>query len=161
MHGNSTIVRFALTLLIGSLVTSCAYAPRVPEESNAVLSIRSDYIRTHPDGPYNAYIQRGEVVKGMQYLEVLASWGHPRSRLRVPSRRLEYWRYLTHDDVSGDWMQYTFVFENDVLLEWQMARHTSLGRAMAQIEFDDPTEEGVLDAESLRDATRLPVASGR
>jgi len=121
------------------LAASCAYSPRVLDEDAAVLSIRTDYLKSNPDGIYNDYIRRGEVVKGMTYVEVLASWGFPASRLRVPERNLEYWRYVARDDVSLDWAQYTFVFEGPSLIEWQMTRHTSKGRAMEPIEFSDPT----------------------
>jgi hypothetical protein len=139
MRARVPLVRIILMAVALTVMASCAYAPRVAEENDDILSIRDDYIRTHPDGSYNEFILRGEVVKGMKYLEVLASWGYPEARLRVPERKLEYWRYLARDEASRDWLQYTFIFEKDELIEWEMTRHVSKGRAMADIEFDDPT----------------------
>jgi hypothetical protein len=140
MHPRHPVIRGLLAALVAGVLSSCAHAPPALEETEGVPSIRADYLRNHPAGQYNEFIRRGEVVRGMTYLEVLASWGYPEARLRVPKRGLEYWRYLARDDVSGDWIQYTFVFEDNALLEWEMTRHHSKGRAMAHIEFDDPTE---------------------
>lgn len=149
MHPTRVLLATILLALAASLVASCAHAPRVPEESDNVLSIRHDYLRSNPQGRYNEFIRRGEVVKGMTYVEVLASWGFPESRLRIPTRDLEYWRYVTRDAASRDWIQYTFVFEGNALFEWEMIRHQSKGRAMAQIEFEDPVEMPV--------DTRIPL----
>jgi hypothetical protein len=139
MRARTSVFLIILVAAALSVMASCAYAPRVAEENDDILSIRDDYIRAHPDGRHNEFILRGEVVKGMKYLEVLASWGYPEARLRVPERKLEYWRYLALDDASRDWLQYTFIFEKDELIEWEMTRHATKGRAMADIEFDDPT----------------------
>jgi hypothetical protein len=122
------------------ILASCAYSPRVADESATVLSIRADYLRSNPGGRYNEYINRGEVVKGMNYVEVLASWGFPQSRLRLSERDFEYWRYVARDDATGDWIQYTFVFEGPALFEWESTRHTTKGRAMAEVDFRGPVD---------------------
>jgi hypothetical protein len=145
MYRHKHAIRVLLAVVTTAVLASCAYSPRVIEENDAVLSIRTDYLRSNPTGKFNDFIKRGEVVKGMNYVEVLASWGFPEARLRVADRGLEYWRYVTRDDASRDWVQYTFVFEGNALAEWEMMRHNSKTRAMAQIEFRDatgiPTEE--------------------
>ncbi len=138
MRRHIPIARMLLVLIAGAVLSSCAHSPRVIDENEAVLSIRTDYLRSNPAGPYNDFIRRGEVVKGMNYVEVLAAWGFPESRLRVPERSAEYWRYVSRDELSRDWIQYTFVFEGDALAEWEMMRQASKGRAVSLVEFPEP-----------------------
>lgn len=155
MHPRHPITRLAVAIAAVAALSSCAHAPRVLEENGDVLSLRQDYLRAHPDGRYNEFIARGEVVRGMTYLEVLASWGYPDARARVPERSLEYWRYLAADEASGDWIQYVFLFEESTLSEWEMSRHASKGRAMEQFEFRDPTR--LPDERSLPPEARAAV----
>jgi hypothetical protein len=140
MRWRESTIRALLFIVAATFLPSCAHSPRVIDESEAVLSIRKDYLRSNPDGRFNDFIERGEVVKGMSYVEVLAAWGFPEARLNIPERSTEYWRYVARDDLSRDWVEYTFVFQKNLLSEWEMIRHPSKGRAMAHIEFRDPTE---------------------
>ena len=140
MRRHTQIVRVLFALIAGAILSSCAYSPRAIDENDAVLSIRGDYLRSNPTGTYNDFIRRGEVVKGMNYVEVLAAWGFPESRLRVPERSAEYWRYVSRDEVSRDWIQYTFIFEDNALAEWEMMRQASKGRAVSLVEFRDPAD---------------------
>ena len=68
------------TLLLGFAIVSCSHAPKVLNETDTVLQIREDYLRANPNGPFNERIARGEVEKGMNFLEVLAAWGLPDTR---------------------------------------------------------------------------------
>jgi hypothetical protein len=94
--------------------------------------MRQDYLLANPDGVYNEYITRGEVVRGMNYLEVSASWGIPETRRMSKDQKLEYWTFYEKDDLSGDWTRYTFVFEKGALSDWQMARHFSKNGVLSQ-----------------------------
>lgn len=129
-----------LAVLTTIFVTGCAHSPRVMDETSSMLTIRSDYLETNPDGPFNSHIMSGEVVKGMNYVEVLASWGVPHARYRtnVGEDEVEYWHYLARDDVSKDWTQYTFVFEKKSLVEWDMMRHVSKNGSLAYWGTDEP-----------------------
>ena len=60
---------------------------------------------------------------------------------------------MARDEVSRDWIQYTFVFEGDALAEWEMMRQASKGRALALVEFRAPTSELPTDG-------MLPLESG-
>ena len=125
-----TIHRHWKTMLLCSLVfASCAHTPRVTEESESLLTIRRGYLETHPDGQFNPYIVRGEVVPGMDFMDVLASWGIPASRIR-DKKGIENWIYLAEDHESGDWVRYTFSFEKYTLAEWQISRHNSKNGAL-------------------------------
>ncbi len=141
--------RFTLTAVLAItclIVTGCAHTPRNIDESRSVLTIRADYLASNPDGPYNQYITRGEVVKGMSYVDVLASWGVPRARYRtdVEQNEVEYWHYFTLDDVSRDWTQFTFVFEKKVLTEWDVIRHVTKNGSLSHWRIgDQPVHPGL------------------
>lgn len=114
------------------LVTGCSSnLKRVgPPESDYLIALRAEYFATNPDGPHNEYIERGEVVKGMDFLEVLASWGHPKRRMKTPDTTTERWVYREEDEDSKDWIEYTFTFRGNVLDDWQLERHFAAGGAL-------------------------------
>lgn len=116
-------LRIALIGLMGASLAGCAHAPRVINETDSVRQIRGQFLKANPNGPYNDHVARGEVVAGMGFIEVLASWGLPDSRWRSKAGELEYWSYFTRDADSGDWVGYTFTFEENAVSEWAMTRH--------------------------------------
>ena len=124
----SLVVSSCLLLLF----LACSHTPRAINDDNSILQMRQDYLLAHPGGAYDEYITRGEVVRGMNYLEVSASWGIPETRRRSRDQKLEYWTFYEKDDVSGDWMRYTFVFEKGALSDWQMARHFTKNGELSQ-----------------------------
>jgi hypothetical protein len=95
-------------------------------ETDYIRMLREEFFKTHPDGTYNEHIARGEVVVGMDYLEVLASWGNPGSREK-PTDNVEYWTYLDEDEDSKDWIRYKFVFRKNRLEDWELTRHVAAG----------------------------------
>jgi hypothetical protein len=97
-------------------------------ETEYIRMLREEFFKTHPDGEYNEYITRGEVVRGMDFLEVLASWGNPNKREK-PTENVEYWLYRDDDENSGDWVQYKIVFRKNVLDDWELTRHVADGRS--------------------------------
>ena len=120
MHGT----RLLLTSVLGFLLlTACAHTPDALHSDDSVLMMREDYVNSHPAGKYNEYIDRGQVVKGMNFMEVSASWGIPETRSKSQDTKLEYWTFFGKDEVSGDWTRYTMVFEKGVLTGWDLSRH--------------------------------------
>jgi hypothetical protein len=95
-------------------------------ETDYIRMLREEFFKTHPDGMYNEHIARGEVVIGMDYLEVLASWGNPGSREK-PTDNVEYWTYLDEDEDSKDWIRYKFIFRKNRLEDWELTRHVAAG----------------------------------
>jgi hypothetical protein len=93
-------------------------------ETDYIRMLREEFFKTHPEGKYNEHIANGEVVRGMDFLEVLASWGNPNKREK-PSDAVEYWTYLEEDEDSQDWVQYKFLFRKNVLDDWEVARHVA------------------------------------
>jgi hypothetical protein len=118
----------ALPLMAVALVFSCSQNPRMDQSSETeyIRMLREEFFKTHPNGVHNEYISRGEVVRGMDFLEGLASWGNPIKREK-PTPNVEYWLYLEEDEDSKDWTQYKFIFRQSVLDDWEMVRHRSEG----------------------------------
>ncbi len=126
-----SLVCMTLVVLTAAIVSSCSYHPKVEEESQDVLTIRQEFLLANPNGIHNASISRGEVMKGMGFMEVLAAWGLPEARERIRDKELEYWSYFFRDDDSRDWTRYTFTFERSELIEWDTARHVARNQPLA------------------------------
>ncbi len=122
----TVLIIACLPLLL--LATSCTYNPRMVSgtESDYLLQLRQEYLNSNPDGEYNEYIKRGEVVKGMDFLEVLAAWGHPERRKKDDSLT-EHWVYHEFDETSKDAIWYTFTFRRNILAEWSLSREFADG----------------------------------
>lgn len=118
----------ALPLVLVALAIACSHNPRRNQDSETeyIRMLRDEFFKTNPNGVYNEYIARGEVVRGMDFLEVLASWGNPIKREK-PTPNVEYWVYLEEDEDSKDWVQYKFVFRKSLLDDWELARHAAEG----------------------------------
>lgn len=118
----------ALPFLFVALALACSHNPRRDQttETDYIRMLREEFFQSNPDGVHNEYIARGEVVRGMDFLEVLASWGNPIKR-EQPTPDVEYWVYLEEDEESKDWIQYKFVFRKSVLDDWEVARHVAQG----------------------------------
>lgn len=128
--------RFPHTLLwlpvLLLVLVSCTHNPRKVSGSETayLLDLRQEYLAANPDGEFNEYVSRGEVVKGMDILAVLAAWGHPEVRKRE-SPLTEQWVFRDVDEVSKDWLLYTFTFRRSILAEWDVTRHFAAGGEIA------------------------------
>jgi hypothetical protein len=133
-------VHITLLVAFAAILTGCSYQPRVLNESASVLEIRADYLASNPEGEYNDFIRKGEVTRGMNYTQVLASWGAPDARIRTNDNKgeLEAWSYTTVDDINGDWIQFTFQFEKKVLADWDVQRHVTMNGRLAGWEVVNP-----------------------
>ncbi|MFQ5511892.1 MAG: hypothetical protein ACE5EO_08590 [Candidatus Krumholzibacteriia bacterium] len=114
-------------LLIGATVAvaaSCAHVPRSLKQTEATESLRTLYLREHPDGRFNDRIGNAEIVVGMGVMEVLASWGIPDRRLATGPHR-ETWTYASRDEFSKDSVSYSLIFRRRVLSSWESGRTTA------------------------------------
>jgi hypothetical protein len=125
-------IRLVSSLLFLLVFLACSHTPKALNDSVSVLQTREDYLLSHPDGKYNQYIERGEVVRGMNYVQVSAAWGIPETRSQSKDKKFEYWTFVGHDDLSGDWTRYTFVFQKGVLTDWDLNRHFTKNGTLAQ-----------------------------
>lgn len=110
--------RIAILLVLIALVASCAHSPRSYKDSEAIKQIRLEYINSNPDSEYKEYVLKGEVVKGMGFMGVLASWGLPNVRRISESSLYEYWTYFTEDKDAGMWTMYELMFKDQMLVSW-------------------------------------------
>jgi hypothetical protein len=135
-------------LLIGVAIAffgSCTHVPRSSNQTDATANIRAQYLHDHPGGKFNDRIIKGELVKGMNVVEVLASWGIPDQR-RTTDHNSETWTYTSRDDFSKDFVSYALVFRDQVLTRWLLERTTAAGRGRPTVGIadNDPAQEPVL-----------------
>lgn len=104
-----------LVVLAGCLAASCSHAPRLAKAPAARDDLRAEYLRNNPDGKFNNHIIRGEVVKGMGSIEVLAAWGVPNLRRSGRAEIAEYWIYYSLDDHTKTYTLYELGFRERVL----------------------------------------------
>lgn len=116
--------RTLLALLVVCLVSACSHTPTL-ESNPETESLRAQYLRENPNGVYNENIMRGEVVKGMNFVEVLASWGVPTQREQRNSGRSEVWSYRALDKSTSEFVLYDLVFDERVVKEWAVDRYTA------------------------------------
>jgi len=133
-------IHITLLLAFTFVLAGCSYSPRTLNESASVLEVRNDYLTSNPEGEYNEFIRKGEVTRGMDYTEVLASWGAPDARIRTNDNKgeLEAWSYTVIDDINGDWIQFTFKFEKKFLIDWDVQRHVTMNGRLAGWEIVNP-----------------------
>ena len=117
-------------VLLSLLVIGCSsQLPSMETSQGYVLELRAEYLAADPDGEFNEHVKRGEVVKGMDYMAVLASWGHPARRSRR-SDVAEDWVYREVDEETDTWMEFKFSFRYSVLDDWEIARHNGGAREL-------------------------------
>lgn len=117
-------------VLLSLLLIGCSsQLPSMDTSQSYVLELRAEYLAAHPDGEFNEHVEKGEVVKGMDYLAVLASWGHP-ARRDVRSDVTEDWVYREVDEETDTWMEFRFTFKRSVLDDWEVARHNGGARTL-------------------------------
>jgi hypothetical protein len=137
------------------IVVSCSHTPRMShdQETEYIRMLRREFFNTHPDGQYNEHIKKGEVVKGMDFLEVLASWGNPDKREK-PVETVEHWTYREVDESSKDFVQYKFIFKKNVLSDWELSRHFAKGGELNML--DENRRTILIKGANLRTGTGAP-----
>lgn len=81
------------------------------------VSAREDYVRKHPESAYCLNIKNGEIIRGMNGEEVIASWGLPNVYLVSSRKAEEYWIYYVEDDISSSVLIYTLTFDQENALD--------------------------------------------
>ncbi|MDH3216033.1 MAG: DUF2845 domain-containing protein [Candidatus Krumholzibacteria bacterium] len=153
----NSVHHILLVALFIATTTSCAHTPRLPQDNPEVTSVRDHYLRTHPDGVYNQHIMKGEVARGMNVIEVLASWGLPERRLfddATQSVSTESWIYSMRDEFSRDRFTYQLVFEDRVLLRWTLDKGTAAGGGLWP-------SNAMMDRRRVDDGFGAPTSDGR
>lgn len=128
------IRRLVLALVLPLVLPACSSKPRAINDDPSVIQMRADFLQGHPTGKYNEYISKGEVVRGMNFVEVSASWGLPESRWKSRDRKFEYWSFFGKDEFSGNWSRYTLIFEGEILVDWMLDRHFTKNGTLTRLQ---------------------------
>jgi hypothetical protein len=124
-------------LLVAAIILiqlGCTGRSTVEKEYFISPEARQFYIAEHPDGTFNEYIKNGEIIRGMDFNEVIASWGLPNVYLHSTKAPREYWFYYVEDPSSNTVLIYTLSFEQDILGDWDIDIKRFDGRGL---EFDN------------------------
>lgn len=111
--------------VVGPFISSCAHNPRIVPDPEAFESIQAQYLAEYPEGRFNDRIVRHEIQRGMNLVEVLASWGLPQSRREDRSTGREIWSYVARADEGPDYVVYRLSFEDRLLRSWGVERSTA------------------------------------
>ncbi|HSG27664.1 MAG TPA: hypothetical protein VLA34_04225 [Candidatus Krumholzibacterium sp.] len=94
---------------------------QVERENLVDVASREDYAVLNPDCRYKENIRNGEIIRGMNSQEVMASWGLPNVYLVSRKRPEEYWVYYVQDPESSSILIYTLTFsEDNSLADWDI-----------------------------------------
>jgi hypothetical protein len=98
----------------------CSCTSSVERENFTAPEARQEYITEHPAGSYNENIQEGEITRGMNVYEVIASWGLPNVYMLSKTGPEEYWVYYVEDEGVSAIIIYTLAFSDDILEDWEI-----------------------------------------
>ncbi len=113
----------ALVLAVSMVAVSlgCSCMTKVERENFVDSSYRDEYTKLNPESPFCQNIKNGEITRGMDVQEVIASWGLPNVYLVSTKKPEEYWIYYIRNELSSSILIYTLVFSNDSKLsDWDI-----------------------------------------
>ena len=112
------VATLGFVIFVVIAVASCSSQLKLSKDMAERSDIRQEYLHNNPDGQFNDHIVKSEVVKGMNVIEVLASWGLPDLRRRYKDVDSDVWTYYTVDKASSQIVTYDLVFEDRALMRW-------------------------------------------
>ena len=99
----------------------CSCTTKVERENFVDSSFRDEYTKLNPESPFCQNIKNGEITRGMNVQEVIASWGLPNVYLVSTKKSEEYWIYYIRNELSSSILIYTLVFLDDnKLSDWDI-----------------------------------------
>jgi hypothetical protein len=131
---------FAIPALF--LLSGCSCTSQIEREDFTSSDSREIYIDGHPESVFQENIRNGEIVRGMNAEEVIASWGMPNVYLTSSARDEERFIYYIQDAEAKSVLVYMLDFDADnILFGWDI-------------------DEKRLSSYSLVDYTQPPVYTG-
>jgi hypothetical protein len=110
---------FAVTVLLA--LNGCSGTSQVERESFTSSEAREIYIEGHPECGFQENIRNGEIVRGMNEDEVLASWGMPNVYLTSMVSDEERFIYYVQDRETRSVLVYMLDFDEDnILYDWEL-----------------------------------------
>ena len=105
---------FAIPLLV--FLSGCSCTSQVEREDFTSSTAREIYIEGHPESAFQENIRNGEIVRGMNEDEVIASWGMPNVYLTSRVREEERFIYYVQDGSTNSVLVYMLDFDADNIL---------------------------------------------
>ena len=110
---------FAMSLLI--FASGCSCTNQVEKEDFTSVSAREIFIDGHPESSFQENIRNGEIIRGMNEDEVIASWGMPNVYLVSRVRDEERFVYYIQDRGANSVLVYSLDFDKDnILYSWDI-----------------------------------------
>jgi len=110
---------FAIPALF--LLPGCSCTSQIEKEEFTSNDAREIYIDGHPESTFQENIRNGEIIRGMNAEEVLASWGMPNVYLTSRTRNEERFIYYVQDDEANSVLVYMLDFDSDnILFDWDI-----------------------------------------
>jgi hypothetical protein len=128
------LMKYASLLLVALLICTlvgCSCISTTERENLTKLENREKYIEKNPDGLFNDCIRNGEIKKGMNIYEVIASWGLPNVYFSSEEEPKEFWVYYVQDTDTQSILIYTLAFDKDLLDGWDIDLKRFTGQGIA------------------------------
>jgi hypothetical protein len=102
-------------------MVGCCGTSMVEREEFTTVESRDKFILENPESNFIDNIRNGEIVRGMNENEVIASWGMPNVYLVSNQKPEDYWVYYIQDDNTNSVMVYTLTFDQEaMLMDWDI-----------------------------------------
>jgi hypothetical protein len=127
---------FAVTLIF---VSGCSGTSQIEREDFTSSEAREIYIDGHPESIFQENIRRGEIVRGMNEEEVIASWGMPNVYLTSRVKDEERFIYYIQDRGANSVLVYMLDFDMDnILYDWDIDQKRLSSYSL--VGYDQPPE---------------------
>ncbi len=107
-------------LLVVSIMLGCSGVSTVEQADLTRLESREHFIELNPNSLFCEYVRNGEIIRGMNIYEVIASWGLPNVYLVSRQDHSENWVYYVEDRDSRSILIYTLTFREEMLETWEI-----------------------------------------
>ncbi len=98
----------------------CSGISHTERENFTRPEAREKYIVSHPECKHEVHIRNGEIIRGMDIYEVMASWGLPNVYLASTDEPKEFWIYYVQQKDTKTVIIYTLTFDNNCLEGWDI-----------------------------------------
>jgi len=128
---------FAIPMMI--FVSGCSCTSQIEREDFTSSEAREIYIDGHPESTFQENIRQGEIVRGMNVEEVIASWGMPSVYLTSRVKDEERFIYYIQDRGANSVLVYMLDFDMDnILYSWDIDEKRLSSYSL--VGFDQPVE---------------------
>jgi hypothetical protein len=109
-----------IAALLFLFMVGCSGLSTVERAELTNLESREHFISSNPNSIFCENIRNGEIIRGMNIYEVIASWGLPNVYLVLHKRPRENWIYYVQDQDTRSILIYTLTFNDDLLEGWEI-----------------------------------------